>query len=73
MAVEASGRKLLDWLEYALGVQSYFQTQQLVLGYDGDQDRPCRINMLQVGQNPESGPRFCEAPSRTASLAVGCR
>jgi hypothetical protein len=50
MAVEVSGRKLLDWLEYALGVPSYFQTQQLVLGFDGDQDRPCRINMLQVGK-----------------------
>jgi hypothetical protein len=24
--------------------------QQLVLGYDGGQDRPCRINMLQVGK-----------------------
>jgi hypothetical protein len=50
MAVEVSGRKLLDWLEYALGVPSYFQTQQLVLGFDGGQDRPCRINMLQVGK-----------------------
>ena len=50
MAVEVSGRKLLDWLEYALGVPSYFQTQQLVLGFDGDQDRPCRINLLQVGK-----------------------
>ena len=50
MAVEVSGRKLLDWLEYALGVPSYFQTQQLVLGLDDDQDRPCRINMLQVGK-----------------------
>ena len=50
MAVEVSGRKLLDWLEYALGIPSYFQTQQLILGYDGDQDRPCRINMLQVGK-----------------------
>ena len=52
MAVEVSGRKLLDWLEYVLhlGVPSYFQTQQLVLGFDADQDRPCRINMLQVGQ-----------------------
>jgi hypothetical protein len=50
MAVEVSGRKLLDWLEYALGVQSYFQTQQLVLGFDGSQDRPCRVNMLQVGK-----------------------
>ena len=50
MAVEVSGRKLLDWLEYALGVPSYFQTQQLVLGFDGGRDRPCRINMLQVGK-----------------------
>jgi hypothetical protein len=50
MAVEVSGRKLLDWLEYALGVPSYFQTQQLVLGFDGSQNRPCRINMLQVGK-----------------------
>jgi hypothetical protein len=50
MAVEVSGRKLLDWLEYALGVPSYFQTQQLVLGFDGSQDRPCRVNMLQVGK-----------------------
>ena len=48
MAVEVSGRKLLDWLEYAL--PSHFQTQQLVLGFDGSQDRPCRINMLQVGK-----------------------
>ena len=50
MAVEVSGRKLLDWLEYALDVPSYFQTQQLVLGLDGSQDRTCRINMLQVGK-----------------------
>ncbi len=50
MAVEVSGRKLLDWLEYALSVPSYFQMQQLVLGFDGSQDRPCRINMLQVGK-----------------------
>jgi hypothetical protein len=50
MAVEVSGGKLLDWLEYALGVPSYFQTQQLVLGFDGGQDLPCRINMLQVGK-----------------------
>ncbi len=50
MAVEVSGGKLLDWLEYALGVPSYFQTQQLVLGFDGSQDLPCRINMLQVGK-----------------------
>ena len=73
MAVEVSGGKLLDGLEYALGVPSYFQTQQLVLGFDGGQDRPCRINMLQVERSSESGPRFCEAPSRTASLAVRCR
>ncbi len=53
MAVEVSGGKLLDWLEYALDVPSYFQTQQLVLGFDGGQDRPCRINMLQVGKQPE--------------------
>jgi hypothetical protein len=52
MAVEVSGRKLLDWLEciLELGVPSYFQTQQLVLGFDGSQDSPCRVNMLQVGK-----------------------
>ena len=73
MAVEVSGRKLLEWLEDALDIPSYFQTQQLVLGFDGSLDRPCRINVLQVGRSYESGPRFCEAPSRTASLAVRCR
>ena len=51
MAVEVSGGKLLDWLEYALGVPSYFQTQQLILGFDGSQDGPCRIHTLQVGKN----------------------
>ena len=50
MAVVVSGRKLLDWLEYKLGVPSYFQTQQLILGFDGSRDGPCRINMLQVGR-----------------------
>ena len=50
MAVEVSGRKLLDWLESALGVPSYFQTQQLVLGFDGSQDSPCQIHTLQVGK-----------------------
>ena len=74
MAVEVSGRKLLDWLEYALGVPSYFQTQQLVLGFDGSQDHPCRINMLQVGKKLRVRPALlCGAPSRTASLAVRCR
>jgi hypothetical protein len=50
MAVEVSGRKLLEWLEDALDIPSYFQTQQLVLGFDGSLDRPCRINVLQVGK-----------------------
>ncbi len=50
VAVEVSGGTLLDLLEYALGVPSYFQTQQLALGFDGGKDRPCRINKLQVGK-----------------------
>jgi hypothetical protein len=51
IAIDVSGKKLLDWLEYSLSVPLYFQTAQIVLGLDRSRDRPCRVNMLQVGPN----------------------
>jgi hypothetical protein len=51
MAVEVTGKALLDWLQYSLSnVPFYFQTQQIVLGFDGNQVPRCRINMLEVGK-----------------------